>query len=225
MDANIARRLVDSHPHWHHRFEIFPGVITNGTYGPDTMLSRLQLPLDLSGCRALDIGASDGFFSRELHRRGATVTAIDYRPKDVSGFAVMERIYGHEFEFIHANISELEKLDLAPFDIVLFLGVLYHLPDPIRALHQVRGLCKGTLFLETYVELFDEDQPSARYYPADTLVGDNTNFWAPNPAAVQGFLEDTGFVVDRLSHEGDRCVAVAHGGPESIKMRQAYGRL
>lgn len=98
----------------------------------------------------------------------------------------MERVYGHEFDFIHANIAELDKLDLDPFDIVLFLGVLYHLPDPIRALHQVRGLCRGTLFLETYIELFDEDRPSARYYPADTLVGDNTNFWGAQSGCSPG---------------------------------------
>lgn len=200
-------------------------MLTNGTYGPDAMLPRLQLPEDLRGLRALDIGASDGFFSRELHKRGAQVVAVDYKPKTHTGFPIMERLYGTSIPHHVANVYDLPRLNLGTFDVVLFLGVLYHLPDPVRALHLLRDLCRGTLYLETYVEDFDGERPAARYYPADSLVGDNTNFWAPNPPAVRGFLEDAGFIVDRLAPEGDRCVAVARPAPEDarIKMRMAYG--
>ena len=57
-----------------------------------------------------------------------------------------------KFKYRHANIYELRQADMGTFDIVLFLGVLYHLPDMVRALAIVRDLCDGVLFLETDAE-------------------------------------------------------------------------
>src|SRR5215831_13251597 len=117
-----ARRLVASVPHWHHRFEIFPGLVTPGSYDPQFLLQKLDLPPDLTGARVLDVGCSDGFFSSRLRARGAEVVSLDYRPKTGHGFAVMETLSGGGFDYRQMNVYEIGP-DLGTFEIVLFLGV------------------------------------------------------------------------------------------------------
>ncbi len=61
-DRARAQTIVSKVPHWHHKFEVFPGVVTPGSYDPRFMLEKLQLPEDMTGMLVLDIGPSDGFF-------------------------------------------------------------------------------------------------------------------------------------------------------------------
>ena len=151
MTRDEAQALVDSVPHWYHQFEIFPGITTPGDYDPSTTWDMLCLPDDLTGVRAIDIGASDGFYSLNLKRRGADVLSVDYRPKNGHGFAVMERLSGFDFDYRQANVFDLSPRDLGTFDVVLFLGVLYHLPDMLRGLSIVRQLCRGKALVESSV--------------------------------------------------------------------------
>ena len=88
----------------------------------------------------------------------------------------------------------------------------------------MRQACRGTIFVESYSEDFD-DKPAARYYPGRSLYGDITNFFAPNPSCLRGWMEDAGFEVTRLEAFGDRCVANGRVGAESYKMKLAYGLL
>ncbi len=127
MDLEEAKRRVAAVPHWHHAFEIVEGVTSPGSYNPNFMWERLALPADLDGMRALDVGPSDGYFSMQLAKRGADVTAVDYRAKDAHGFGTMEAITGLTFEYRQMNVYELSREQLGGFDLVLFLGVLYHL--------------------------------------------------------------------------------------------------
>ncbi|HEY3796891.1 MAG TPA: DUF1698 domain-containing protein [Caulobacteraceae bacterium] len=195
VDLETARNLVASRPWWYHRFEIYPGLVTPGVYDPSGTLFKLDLPDDLTGATILEIGPAEGFFTRELVKRGAKVTAVDYMPKHFHGFAMMEELAGIEFDFRQANLYDLKTLDLGTFDIVLCLGVLYHLPDPVRALWTLRDYVKGQLILETLISREFEDVPCARYLPADSSNGDITNFWAPNPMCCKNMLEDVGFKV------------------------------
>jgi tRNA (mo5U34)-methyltransferase len=90
--------------HWHHSFEIAPGVVTPGSYDPGPLLDAICLPADLTGQRVLDVGPSDGFFSLRTRQRGAEVVSVDYRPKDGHGFAVMERLSGLSFDHRQVNL-------------------------------------------------------------------------------------------------------------------------
>jgi tRNA (mo5U34)-methyltransferase len=92
MTLDKAKALVASVPHWHHAFEVYPGLITPGTYDPTFLLDKTKLAANLRGSRVLDIGTSDGFFALQLARRGAEVVAIDYRSKQDHGYHVMERL-------------------------------------------------------------------------------------------------------------------------------------
>ena len=195
MTADRASALVAGRAWWYHTFEIFPGVVTPGVYEPSGMLAQLGLPNDLRGQRILEIGPADGYFTKQLAMRGGQVTAYDYAAKDHYGFAVMEELHGTPFEFVQGTIYEIDRFNFAPFDIVLCMGVLYHLPDMIRAVHLLRKICKTQLIVETVVGLDLGDEPTARYFPAASFNNDFTNFWAPNMACVQAMLTDVGFEV------------------------------
>lgn len=222
LDAEWA---VAAYPEWHHTFEIFPGVFTRGSHDPTDLFRLLELkPEDVAGKRVLDVGASNGYFSRELDRMGADVTAFDYCDKRKSGFDIMERCYGKEIRHVQGNVADIEKLGLGEFDIILCLGVIYHLPDPIRALWQLRKMCRETFFLETYVEHFEDLRPAARYYHSGELNRDYTNFWAFNPASVDAIMWDVGFLINTSVCFGDRLFArsaINHTPRE--KMNLAYG--
>jgi tRNA (mo5U34)-methyltransferase len=220
-----AKRAVDAFRPWHHKFEIYPGLETVGTYEPKLLFDLLGLGPEIRGKRVLDVGASNGYFSRELDRLGAEVVAFDYRDKKTAGFDVMEACYGKELQHVNGNIADIGRMALGEFDIVLCLGVIYHLPDPVRALWDLRCMCRHTFFLETYVEAFDE-KPAARYYPASSLGGDTTNFWAFNVPCVEAILSDVGIEVASKVLNGDRLFlkGVAKGG-RNYKMETAYGLL
>jgi tRNA (mo5U34)-methyltransferase len=191
-----AEALVASRPWWYHRFEIFPGVITPGVYDPSSTLGGLGLPVDLRGQRILEIGPADGFFTKQLTIHGAVVTALDYCARDFCGFAIMEKLHGARFEFVQGNIYDLPQFGFQPFDLVLCLGVLYHMPDMVRALYMLRGVCGDRLIIETLIATDLGDEPRARYHPAASLNNDPTNFWSPNIACVQAMLTDVGFIVE-----------------------------
>ena len=57
-DRASAQAVVSKVRHWHHKFEVFPGVVTPGSYDPQFLLEKLQLPADMTGMRVLDIGCA-----------------------------------------------------------------------------------------------------------------------------------------------------------------------
>jgi tRNA (mo5U34)-methyltransferase len=230
MTPKEAKALVASVPHWHQQFEIFPGLITPGSYQPSFLLEKIHLPADLTGQRVLDVGTSDGFFALECVRRGASVVAIDYRSKQDHGFHVMEQLNSVDIEYHQMNIYDLADRKLGQFDIVLFMGVLYHLPDMIRALHIIRGCSRGVVYLETHSENdFCRDVAAARYYTANSLAKDHTNFWAPNRLCVLDMLYDTGFDVERDETWGHRlfvkALVVPVDGLRREKIKLGYGLI
>jgi len=228
MNTALAESLVSKHPRWYHRYEIFPGVMTPGVYDPSHLLNSLKLPDDMTGLTALDIGAADGFFTKALSARGADVTALDYDDKGFYGFAIMEQLAGRPFRYIRSNVYDLETHGLQPFDYVLCLGVLYHLPDMMRALWLIRKYVKRHFLLETLISRRDETRPMAEYLPGSSLNGDYTNFWAPNVLCVSGMLSDAGFGVIDTSVGSERatfrCVRLDEPDADK-KTRVAYSFL
>lgn len=228
MDQKLATELMSKVKHWHHKFRIMDGVDTPGSYDPGFLLELLKLPLDMRGIRVLDIGPSDGFFSMHMALRGADVTSIDYRAKTSHGFAAMEAITGLKFDYRQANVYDLKRSELGSFDIVLVLGVLYHLPDMIRAMNIVNQLCNGRMLLETaYEPNLLPGIAVARYYQSATLNDDRTNFWVPNRECISAMLSDCGFTVDRDEVWGERILIDSHvqTTERPDKMILAYGRV
>jgi len=79
------------------------------------------------------------------------------------------------------------------FDLVLFLGVLYHLRDPLLALTRVASVTKRHLIMETHVDMLGARRPVAAFYPNDELKGDGSNWWGPNLQAAAEMLKVVGF--------------------------------
>lgn len=216
LDKEIALQLVQGKS-WHHDFEIVPGVRTRGSYDPTSMWRELELPEDMSGIAMADVGASNGFFSFEAHRRGARVVAFDFRHKDNSGFGLAQYINGlNDIEHHQTNVLDISHEQYGKFDIVLALGLLYHISDPYLALANCAGLSKDRLFLESYCvdKLLPgklASEPVMRFIPDcvrfpehGQVNADRSNFWGFTSSCLKLMLEDVGFAVERMSVRGDR---------------------
>jgi tRNA (mo5U34)-methyltransferase len=197
---------------WYHTIDLGGGIVTKGVDNSRYRLDRLSLPPSLSGRSVLDVGAWDGFFSFEAERRGASrVVASDYYSWRGVGWGTENGKAGFEFArtALKSKVEDLDidVMDLSPdrvgtFDLVLFLGVLYHLRDPLLALERVASVCRDQLILETVVDMVGIKRPAAAFYPNRELSDDPTNWWGPNVPAVLGMLHAVGFqrthVVTRL---------------------------
>jgi tRNA (mo5U34)-methyltransferase len=199
VDDDLRRRAAAIR--WFHSIEIAPGLVTPGLDDTKDRVDILKLPADLSGRSVLDVGAWDGFFSFECERRGAArVVAADHFAwsgeswSTKAGFELAREARGSRVEDVDVDV-----LDLGPdrvggrFDLVLFLGVLYHMRHPLLALERVASVTANQLVLETAVDLTWTRRPAAAFYPGHGLAPDPTNWWGPNPEAVVGMLHAAGF--------------------------------
>jgi tRNA (mo5U34)-methyltransferase len=200
--ATDLRARVDA-LRWYHTIDLGEGVITPGVDDTPVRLARVGLPGSLDGRSVLDIGAWDGFFSFEAERRGAArVVAADYYSwhgtgwgtgDGKAGFRLAKETLSSRVEDIDIDVMQLTPERIGTFDVVLFLGVLYHLPDPLGALERVASVTKGLLILETVVDMVGVSRPAMAFYPDSELNNDPTNWWGPNQAAVTSMLKRVGF--------------------------------
>jgi tRNA (mo5U34)-methyltransferase len=223
LDAEAIRTKIASFSRWYHQIELAPGVTTPGVNASSVVLERLNLPEDCRGLRALDIGARDGYFSFELERRGAEVLAIDYARPTETGFAIAQEILNSKVVYQVANVYDLNAQDYGQFDIVLFLGVLYHLRNPLLALDHIWSVCRNQLWVESHVldKAFMRDEkeplvplsqvsadliatPIMQFYPGAVLNNDATNWWVPNMACLRAMLKESNFVIGHESLAGNR---------------------
>jgi tRNA (mo5U34)-methyltransferase len=185
---------------WYHTIDLGGGVVTSGIDDSPMRLARLELPASFAGQTVLDIGAWDGFFSFEAERRGAArVVAADYYSwhgagwGSKKGFELARRALGSKVEDVDIDVMDLSPDRVGMFDVVFFLGVLYHLRHPLLALERVASVTRTLLILETVVDMVGVKRPAAAFYPGRELNGDPTNWWAPNVPALEGMLRDVGF--------------------------------
>ena len=193
LHASVAGRS------WFHQIDLGRGLVTPGPDLSEAKLAGLKLPKNLRGQRVLDIGAWDGFFSFACERRGAEVLATDSYcwtgagALDGGGFRIAKQALESNVGERTVRVEDLPNAGLGLFDVVLFLGVLYHATDPLGYLKNVRSVTGGMAVIETHVDLLDIKTPALAYYPGATLNGDATNFFGPNEAAVHGMCQDAGF--------------------------------
>lgn len=156
------------------------------------------MPADLTGKSVLDVGAWDGFFSFEAERRGAArVLATDAfvwgLPGMKGGFDLAKTALNSKVEERLIAIEDTSPETVGMFDLVLFLGVLYHLPHPFLGILRLASVTKTMAIIETYVDLIDVPRPAMVFYPGRTLNDDPTNYWGPNPACVVSMCKEAGF--------------------------------
>ena len=179
------------------------------------------LPIDLRGCRALDIGCNAGFYSFQLAARGADVLGVDHDEHYLAQARWARGLFGLEdrVELRRLGVYDLARLT-ETFDLVLFMGVLYHLRYPLLALDLVSERVHGRLVLQTLTMPGDEVEEAPPDLPLDErdrlrspgwpvmafiehhMAGDHTNWWVPSASAVEAMVRTTGMrVVERPGHE------------------------
>lgn len=214
----IARRISELGP-WFHNLE-FCGVQTAPTHflGDYPMVKwqrfAAALPADLTGKTVLDIGCNGGFYSLEMKRRGANkVVAIDTEDHYLAQAAFSAELSGMPIDFKKLSVYDVGELG-ERFDLVLFLGVFYHLRYPLLALDLIREhVVKDLLVFQSMQRGKDEIEPLDENYPFSNkdifektgfpclyfiereYSGDPTNWWIPNRACVEALLRSAGFQI------------------------------
>lgn len=211
MTADELRRQSEAIAWWHGGMDLGQGVVTVSRWGNDpatSTLPRISLPDDMSGMTVLDIGAWDGFYSFECERRGGRVWATDsvawmpqpFSPTGMAGFALARKALGSRVYAQNVDVMDLSPDDQGVFDIVLFLGVLYHLRHPLFGLERAAAMLDvgGLLIVESHVDLLGVGAPAMRFYPGAEINSDPTNWWGPNPECIEEMLKSVGLTGVRM---------------------------
>lgn len=206
---------------WFHNIDL-DGVATApdhflGEY-PGWQWQRLRpaLPADLRGAKVLDVGCNGGFFSIEMKRLGAErVVGIDPDGRYLAQARLAAEVTGVSLELHQMSVYEIQALG-ERFDLVLFMGVLYHLRHPLLALDLLYEHAASDLmvcqtlqrgsgetaalepdypFSETAV--FEQPGFPRLHFVEQRYAGDPTNWWIPNRACAEAMLRSAGFEVLR----------------------------
>lgn len=209
---------------WFHNFEIARGIWTNATdAGPGRNYPARRWACvepwfkELAGMDCLDVGSSSGFFSLKAKDLGAaSVLGIDNgeQTRAVQQAKLAAEVLGLDVTFENVSVYDTPALGRS-FDVVLFMGVFYHLRHPLLALEALRKVCRGTLILQTITtpsgrqirelagagvdvrlnsaEMLHDRFPSIGFVEGG-LAGDTTCWFVPNVEAVAAMLRSTGFI-------------------------------
>ena len=239
MTPDEIRRRIDTLGPWFHNMEI-GGVRT----APDHFLGDYPavkfrsfahvVPADLSGRTVLDIGCNGGFYAIEMKRRGAErVLGIDTDDRYLAQARFAAAAAGQPVEFAKLSVYDVAALG-ERFDLVVFMGVLYHLRHPLLALDLIYDHVAQDLFLfqsmqrgspeiepvPADADFFDQGMFDRPGYPKMHFIehryaGDPTNWWAPNAACSAAMLRSAGFsIVEHPETEVFLCRREAEGKPD-----------
>jgi tRNA (mo5U34)-methyltransferase len=222
LGPDEIRRQIEALGEWFHNIEL-NGVKTapNHFLGDYPAVKWRQfanaIPQDLSGKSVLDIGCNGGFYSIEMKRRGAErVVAVDYDEHYLAQARFAAQATGCEIEFRQLSVYDVGAIG-ETFDVVLFMGVLYHLRHPLLALDLIREHVARDLFVfqsmqrgsqeieplkENYefweTDLFDRPGYPKLHFVERRYAHDQTNWWVPNRACAEAMLRSSGFEI--VSH-------------------------
>jgi tRNA (mo5U34)-methyltransferase len=237
LSTDQIRQRVEELGQWFHNLDLH-GVKTApnhflGDY-PNTKWQRFAnaLPQDLRGQTVLDVGCNAGFYSIQMKLRGADrVVGVDTDDAYLAQARFAAEISGVEIDFRRLSVYQLHQLG-EKFDLVLFLGVLYHLRHPLLALdilHEhavkdvlvIQSMLRGSEFVavvEDDYEFWEQEVFLDRKFPQLYFIeqrfsGDPTNWWIPNRACLEAMLRSASF--DIIAHPETEvfiCRAVDHCG-------------
>ncbi|BDG07476.1 TIGR04290 family methyltransferase [Anaeromyxobacter paludicola] len=217
MERGQIEARVRALGEWFHNLDL-GGVATApdhflGDY-PRAVWESIQgsVPADLRGKTVLDVGCNAGFFSLEMKKRGAArVVGVDHDERYLAQARLAAEVSGLDVEFENRSVYDLARLG-GRFDVVLFMGVLYHLRHPLLALDLLHAHAVGELLVfqsmirgsqgripvaEDYRfeerEVFDHPAWPKLHFIERAYCGDGTNWWIPNRACVEAMLRSAGF--------------------------------
>ncbi len=219
IDREEIRRRAEALGPWFHNLDLH-GVWT----APDHFLGDYPgvkfrgfahaLPPDLSGKSVLDIGCNGGFYSIEMKRRGAArVVGIDSDEDYLAQARFAAEVTGQEIEFRNLSVYDVGALG-ERFDLVIFMGVLYHLRHPLLALDLIHEHVADDLLLFQSMQRgardvapvapdydfgetahFDAPGYPKLHFIEHRYSHDQTNWWVPNRACAEAMLRSAGFEI------------------------------
>ncbi len=245
MNEQELRRRIEELGPWFHNLRL-KGVET----APDHFLGnypevkfesfRAALPEDLTGKSVLDIGCNAGFYSFEMKRRGAArVVGIDTDPGYLRQARFAAEVMNFDIEFRNLAVWEVAQLG-EKFDLVIFMGVLYHLRHPLLALDLIhehvakdmllfQSMQRGSREVAEVAEDYEFNEPAPfdePGYPKLHFIErryshDETNWWVPNRACTEAMLRSAGFKIEaQPEHEVYLCrwhpVMTPPDGPHAV---------
>jgi tRNA (mo5U34)-methyltransferase len=178
------------------------------------------VPQDLRGKSVLDIGCNAGFYSIEMKKRGADrVVGIDFDDTYLEQARFAAEVSEIEIEFRKLSVFDVGALG-EKFDVVIFMGVLYHLRHPLLALDLIREHVAGNMLIfqsmqrgsseifeteEDYpfaqTEIFEEPDFPCAYFIEKQYSEDPTNWWIPNRSCAEAMLRSAGFRIEEHPEE------------------------
>jgi len=213
---------------WFHNIDLGDGLTTAphhflGDYPRNKFAHFVEaLPNDMAGKTVLDIGCNAGFYSVEMKRRGAArVVGIDSDERYLAQARLASRALGfEEIEFAKLSVYDVAALG-ERFDLVIFMGVLYHLRHPLLALDLIREhVASDQMLFQTMQRgshavidvpedhpfhmdgthkvspIFDDPGYPRMQFIEREYAHDWTNWWAPNRAGSEAMLRAAGFTIE-----------------------------
>lgn len=203
---------------WFHNIDLF-GVPTApnhflGDY-PRVKWKHISsaFPEELQGASVLDIGCNAGFYSIELKKRGAGhVLAVDVDDTYLNQGRYAAKTLGYDIEFRKCSVYDVDSLP-GTYDIVLFMGVFYHLRYPLLALDKLAKKVAGKLYFQTMLrgstdsydaaedyhfwktDVFSHSAFPAAYFIEKCYSHDPTNWFIPNRSGAEAMLRSAGLVI------------------------------
>lgn len=175
MAGNFGGKVAKLNP-WYQRVE-FPDGTVVGTWPTEEKCALLAGEIDLRERTVLDVACMSGMATKWFEEQGATVQGCDIDVNSLLQFALVKKAFGLKADATSISVYDLDP-DLGHFDVVLMMGLYYHLQDPLRGLRATWDMtvAGGVLLLEG--EISDKDGCFADFYEHEYL-GDATNWWVP----------------------------------------------
>lgn len=245
MAAIALEERIASLAPWFHNLRLH-GIQTAPTHFlgdyPQAKFERFSsaLPADLRGCTVLDIGCNAGFYALEMKRRGADrVIGIDSDEHYLAQARFAAEVLDLNVQFEHMSVWEIASLN-ERFDLVIFMGVLYHLRHPLLALDLIHDHVASDLLLFQSMQRgsreiagvapdydfcmdqhFNEPGYPKLHFIEHRYAHDETNWWIPNRACVEAMLRSSGFCIEsQLEDEVYLCrwlpIEIPPDGPHTV---------
>lgn len=187
---------------WVHSIDLGDGLVTPGQWGGhNSVLVEAVRGLDFRGKRVLDIGCWDGLFSFEAERLGAAevyaTDLISQRPYGQPTFAFAKRVLNSKVKYFpNVSVFDVESLGIRDFDLVLFMGIYYHLRDPLRAFAALRRVMRdgGEILVEGAV--LDLPGCYANFYYKQAYFADYSNWFVPTVECLRQWIECSYFAIE-----------------------------
>lgn len=244
-DQEALRHRIEALGPWFHNMDLGGVKTAPGHFLGDYPAIKFRhfrdaVPEDLTGKSVLDIGCNGGFYSLEMKRRGAArVLGIDTDEHYLRQARLAAEITETDVEFRRMAVWDVGALG-ERFDLVIFMGVLYHLRHPLLALDLIhehvakdlllfQSMQRGSREIASLEEDYDFNAPAPFDEPGypklhfieQRYSHDETNWWVPNRACTEAMLRSAGFTIEAQPEDEVylcrwRPVPVPPDGPHAI---------